>query len=509
MRGNYKFPFQLFCQGENLLENFIPGVNSNEVYSNTYRLVSDYKNLFPNGCEVINRVYDELILSEQIFDVKTSKARKIIFDFMNNLTVTNYRVLFNFLYFIQGRGADAMESFDSNDDLLTTQYEILSGFSVLHVINLLLCLSGGILYKDFILKDGTLMNLGYELNKVVQRDTVRTSKLFNYNEDSLKLLTLVYYGIEGVNNTLERIRKLNIESTLDKFYKTSKNVMFAFCYYYQRLLTFTNACEIEDVKRCFMNYSDRVVHFDLMDLFNGSGFEDMIYACMFNSNLEDLYTRKYLVPNSGIRIESEVPLELGGVKLSPEYRNTDCVVCEGYDELIGYYIFNLSRCPADVFCNYINLTGKFNNIFKFDSCNIQMFNFYGVEARNEIDPGKFIVCNIFNGISGVDQDGNLLNVSVKFNNYVSFDYPYEVTLPSYWKYKDTIKSSSSFSKNKEDSGVYVDKNIKINPFKRRLGAGQHRSPEADALAKKLCIKLKEDETIVDEFERTQKVKFIK
>lgn len=201
MRGNYKFTFKLFCQGENFLEKSIPGVDSNEVYSNTYRLVSDYKSLFPNGCEIIERVYDELILSEQIFDVKESKARKIIFDFMNNLTVTNYRVLFNFLYFIQGRGADAMESFDINnnnlnDDLLTTQYEILSGFSVLHVINLLLCLSGGILYKDFILKDGTPMNLGYELNKFVQKDTIRTSKLFDCNEDSLKILTLTLYGIE-------------------------------------------------------------------------------------------------------------------------------------------------------------------------------------------------------------------------------------------------------------------------------------------------------------------------
>lgn len=67
MRGNYKFPIQLFYQTEKLIRSqVIYEDKSNRIYNATYSLVSDYKNLFPNNNKVLDRVYDELFPKNSI-----------------------------------------------------------------------------------------------------------------------------------------------------------------------------------------------------------------------------------------------------------------------------------------------------------------------------------------------------------------------------------------------------------------------------------------------------------
>lgn len=67
MRGNYKFPIQLFHQTEKLIRSQVNHEDkSNRIYNATYSLVSDYKNLFPNNNKVLDRVYDELFSKNSI-----------------------------------------------------------------------------------------------------------------------------------------------------------------------------------------------------------------------------------------------------------------------------------------------------------------------------------------------------------------------------------------------------------------------------------------------------------
>ena len=69
-----------------------------------------------------------------------------------------------------------------------------------------------------------------------------------------------------------------------------------------------------------------------------------------------------------------------------------------------------------------------------------------------------------------------------------------------------MKSNSKLKEGGKPSSLLAEKKIKINVFKRKLPSGSVRSKQAEDLAKKYCIDLQDDETIVSSFERKQKVK---
>lgn len=128
-----------------------------------------------------------------------------------------------------------------------------------------------------------------------------------------------------------------------------------------------------------------------------------------------------------------------------------------------------------------------------------MFDFYGVHGRVQDGVERFTITNINKLADNIVSDEVL-----SLNCYYPTKIDYEVFMPEYWKYKDN--NSNNIKKTGEPISPIVSKMIRINAFKRRLAEGQHRSYEAESLAKKLCIQLDDDEIIVSPFERKQRIK---
>lgn len=214
----------------------------------------------------------------------------------------------------------------------------------------------------------------------------------------------------------------------------------------------------------------------------------MIGGDTYVKDLSDLYKRKYILPTGGILIEFK--------EYNYALKN---IISEGYDSIIGYYIFSLQLIHRRSGFSYFNLTGNFNSVAIVNNNLIVMFDFYGVHGRMQNGRERFTIANI-NKLS----DGLIDRKLMELNCYYVEKIDYEVLLPEYWKYRDN--TSDSRKKTGEINTPVVSKMIKINAFKRKLAEGQHRSYDAECLAKKLCIKLDDDETIVSPFERKQRIK---
>lgn len=270
--------------------------------------------------------------------------------------------------------------------------------------------------------------------------------------------------------------------------KYSNKSFFLFSLYYDKLVNIFNMMYIDEAKTVFENYMNfNIFRINPLDLILNY-VEDNVFSYIDRQDLKDLYKRKYIVPTSGVVLKFE------------EYSNIlENVIAEGYDDLIGYYIFSLQLISKRNNFSYFNLTGDFNSVAIVNNNLIAMFDFYGVHGRVQKGVERFTITNI-NKLADNILSGEMLAL----NCYYPSKIDYEVLMPEYWKYRGN--TSNPRKKTGEHNNPVVSKMIRINAFKRKLAEGQHRSYEAESLAKKLCIKLNNDETIVSPFERKQRVK---
>lgn len=109
----------------------------------------------------------------------------------------------------------------------------------------------------------------------------------------------------------------------------------------------------------------------------------MIGGDTYVKDLSDLYKRKYIVPASGVVLKFK------------EYNHTlENIIAEGYDYLIGYYIFSLQLINKRNNFSYFNLTGNFNSVAIVNNNLIAMFDFYGVHGRVQNGRERFTIANI-------------------------------------------------------------------------------------------------------------------
>lgn len=261
-----------------------------------------------------------------------------------------------------------------------------------------------------------------------------------------------------------------------------------FSLYYSKLVDLFNVMYVDEARSVFENYLD-------LDIFRNNSLdliltnaEDNIFSYIDREDLQDLYKRKYIVPTGGIVLKFE------------EYNNSlENIISEGYDDVIGYYIFSLQLIYKRSNFSYFNLTGNFNSVAVVNNNLIAMFDFYGVHGRTQDSRERFTITNLIKLADNLIEGGVL-----SLNCYYADKIDYEVLIPEYWKYRDN--TSASRKKTGDINTPVVSKMIKINAFKRKLAEGQHRSYDVECLAKKLCIKLNDDETIVSPFERKQRIK---
>lgn len=504
MPKNYKYNFLLSAFDS--LDTFfnIKDINSLNkqfgslnklIYENCYNIVLRYKKVFDfTDNSILDKIMDTLVLGNNIFELKNerdkSKRNDLLVDFISKCSINDFRIIHNFKLFM----VQEISSFCNLE--LTTQKEpkidfmdddkaLAVGVSF-KLLLLLTAVEGGIIYKPLNIK-GKMLDIGNELNKLINPKYFSQSALFDFD-------VTIFNAIREYMSVKKDVKsKKEVVNILSNFYKNhcikySNKSFFLFSLYYDKLVDIFNMMYIDDAKVVFENYLDlNIFKMNPLDLILNN-VEDNIFSYIDRKDLSDLYKRKYIVPTGGILMEFK--------EYNYALKN---IISEGYDSIIGYYIFSLQLIHRRSGFSYFNLTGNFNSVAIVNNNLIAMFDFYGVHGRMQNGRERFTIANI-NKLS----DGLIDRKLMELNCYYVEKIDYEVLLPEYWKYRDN--TSDSRKKTGEINTPVVSKMIKINAFKRKLAEGQHRSYDAKCLAKKLCIKLDDDETIVSPFERKQRIK---
>lgn len=504
MSKNYRYSF-LITAFDNLDEFFKIknmdyldeqfGSLNNLIYENCYTIIARYKKVFDfTDNSILDKIMDTLVLGNSIFELKNerdkSKRNDLLVDFISKCSIDDFRIIHNFkLFMVQEistfHGTKLVKQ--ENYDKKFLEYDKAIAIAICNKLLLLLtALEGGIIYRTLKVK-GKLLDLGNELNKLINPKYFSQSVLFDFDVDMFNAIR-EYLGIDKDVKS-----KREVVNILSNFYrnfctKYSSKSFFMFSLYYSKLVDLFNMMYVDEARSVFENYLD-------LDIFRNNSLdlilnnvEDNILSYIDREDLQDLYKRKYIVPTGGIVLKFE------------EYNNSlENIISEGYDDVIGYYIFSLQLIYKRSNFSYFNLTGNFNSVAVVNNNLIAMFDFYGVHGRTQDNRERFTIINLIKLANNIIEGGVL-----SLNCYYADKIDYEVLLPEYWKYRDNV--SASRKKTGDTSAPIVSKMIKINAFKRKLAEGQHRSYDAECLAKKLCIKLDDDETIVSPFERKQRIK---
>lgn len=504
MAKNYRYSF-LLTAFDNLDEFFsIKDMDSlikhfknlnTLIYENCYPIISGYKKVFNFADNsILDKIMDILVLGNNIFELRSeidkNRRNELLIDFISKCSVSDFRIIHNFKLFVVQEisaftGSELIGQSNYKEKYIDDDKAFALAISA-KLLSLLTTLEGGIIYKPLKVK-GKLLDLGNELNKLINPRYFSQSVLFDFDVEIFNAIR-EYIGVDKDVKS-----KKEVVSILSMFYKNhcikySNKSFFLFSLYYDKLVSLFNMMYIEEAKTVFENYMDfNVFRINPLDLILNN-VEDNIFAYIDRHDLKDLYKRKYIVPASGVALKFK------------EYNHIlENIIAEGYDDLIGYYIFSLQLINKRNNLSYFNLTGDFNSVAIVNNNLIAMFDFYGVHGRVQDGVERFTITNINKLADNIVSDEML-----SLNCYYPTKIDYEVFMPEYWKYKGN--NPNSIKKTGEPSSPIVSKMIKINAFKRKLAEGQHRSYEAESLAKKLCIQLDDDETIVSPFERKQRIK---
>lgn len=481
----YKFLMNIFKVG--VSSEDIPWdkleVHSLAVYNYLIRLKINYESKIGRKFGILDRIMDELYLGGILNSkVKIDKKYKTLVKFLKTLTKEDCRVINSFrLYMYQ-----EMNEIENVKDVMITACVPYFLFTTL---------AGGILYLPLEV-NGKKISIWKELDKL--HETGTSSPLY-INDDDANLVLASKMSDGYSDPVMDKIKdKKKIKALVHNIINGAFTYFKGEIYlrYYEHLLGLFNALAIPEVNRVYSNYIDiNFFKLNLGDMEFIMVDKDRRINFLHRGTLKDLYSRKYLVPKNGVLLKTKIKRD----KAVTDYNYG--VVAEGYDDVIGYYIYNL-----DIFDKKCDVSGFFlttdtNSCAVVSPTVLSLFDFYGVNPEVFKD-----------GKRGYLYGDLLLGRKILFNKnceveriiqrYKETDY--EVLLPSYWKYRGQIIPNND--KTGEAENVLVTEMIKISAFKRNLAKGQHRSQKADALAKKLCIKLKEGETIVSPFERKQKVK---
>jgi len=452
---------------------------------------------------IIDKFLDGIYLSKVLINKDINKVYKALTTFMKNCSEKDFRVLY--LYRLKLYNFMLKES-------IPYEYCYLIPYVTLTII------CGGILYLPLSVGNKSI-NLGKDLDDLVNPEKFFSSKLV---KEDFKLECYYRKEDEKLNSRFIESKKKEIATNCFK-----KSLGFLNTYI-EKLLSIYNCLHIptvnnnvkeyvdldlfklvikdvdDDLGKAILDADPKYVTLNISALFLGEG-EELKTEFKFpnlvvNSDLKTLRERKYILPKGGVVVVPEI------------MKKNSSLILEGYDDLIGYYICQLSDNGYDKHFNLINLTTNVNNIYKVDVNLLSLFNLYKVpytpleksdKVFNTVNEGLRVLDfkDMFKAVYNIDD----CVVKIKGCNYIYEDIHIDIFKPSYWKYKG-IANNSNHKELDYNKNLLAEKIVKINAFKRKLPSGNKRSNNADLLSKKYCIDLEEDETIVSSFERKQKVK---
>lgn len=461
---NSKYSVMAFESTSDVLSE---GVYS-EVYGYLYKFKSERVTL---ECSCLDSIIDALLSeSNNILSADVNKLFVTVKKILSRSSVEDFRVFFLFYIYLDyvlvdlGTPSSEIEKINIKVDtnVLATLHYLSSTFCIL---------AGGILYKP-VKVNNSFLTIGLELDKIFD---------INYNG--------FIYNSEGTEKKLSDTGVM-VKFTNKLFNKSKSPILYkGLRDYYDSLLNLCNALFLEGFcKSLYGKISiddfkiSTVLLMHSLDWFN-SGDSPLSEHRIERNFIETFYSRKVMIPS-------------GGVVMSIEETRGDVLLLESDDDTMGYSIFTMDRCEE------VGIT----------SCNFIFLSFRESTIRRPLGFVKYMM-DVYRTIDKIPDKG-FLSVPVRYDvsgTKVSVDLiltsmgelgDYEVYSPDYWKYRGKFNTSGSSEPNLTDS--FIKKRITINPFKRRLPRGHARSQSAEEKARRMCIKLEEDETIVSGFEKWQR-----
>ena len=464
----YKFLLRLYKNSNNIRmksENDISEAK-NYLYTNILPVIYEFKeNNKDVDCSFLDALLDKCLLAGELMTWDMNKEYRILKKFISKLNVIEFKIIHKLRLILEAKLIKEEVNLVCSRNKIT-----LFGCFIL----ILAICEGGVLYLPVKYKDKTI-NIGRQL------DALADLKELN-NENPI-----VRYTIES--NTTKKAARDFVRNINEKIAGcNNKYEGLIYSKYYIELLNLAFALTNPNVRSKVENYLTE-------DSFKYSP-QYLALVIKENKNLreryvaesnvaEELYNRKVLLPEDGVVIKNKE-------------EQCSTIVCECDDDIFGRIIFwhtwqdeigiHQSEC--------VLLTDKVTTIGSMMPGTEDVFNIYGVA-----DKFKDSNIDLISLAPLIDEESGEANIEVT-KAHVKVEEKQDMYAPVYWQYRNINSVQTSDSEDK----LYGQEIKLLAPFKRTLPMGQKRSEEASALAKKLCINLKDNETVVSGFERKQKVR---
>lgn len=455
-------------------------VDRDVIYNNLIELYYLFKKSLPESTDtsIVNKLIDFVVLGNRLDDsIDINKQYKFLIKFIDNMSIDDFRILHAFRYFF-------LHYFK---DVSITLYKTNHPDAIHRIIYLnrilIACITieGGILYNAIQIKDAKI-NIGRCLDDLFNVDHVE------------------YNHLTGLGFAFPKDFK---ESLYPRTFKLPVGFISLFDGEYSKYLNLCNMyynpaykfliLKYVNIKCLKMSLADKIDSFCTSVNYESSTISSDIVNSMFlmdHSYCNSFYSRKLLLP-------------AGGVKTSyiKDKINFLTVVNESYDPLLGYTIgaidVNKKVNSSYYDCSFstVYLQPEITDIHKICRMPYILYSLYSLEG------GKYDLINLEMCSSCFKPSDKRLQFDL--TNLQKYEFLRTTTDKEYKRYENSgYKSYDVESKSSVDK---VEKIVKVDAFTRKLPKGFHRSQSASELAKKYCINLEDNETIVDNFERVQKV----
>lgn len=478
----YKFLMRMYksCKNEmsiNIKDKSLISVIKTNFYEIFYKYVFLFKENNKNlNCNCLDKLLDEAYLTGDIISDNIDKEYKALRKYIKDLSLYDFKILHKFRLSLETVlvEIDPMDIADVELNMVLT-----------FLATIVLICEGGVLYLPIEYRQCKL-NLSKELDSFV-----------DLKIDSNKH-PLVQYGswtigklLEGQPNvSLTNGQKVTlINSVLKKFIDNEFSAGFGVHYLF--LLDLAFSLSNKAIRKVIENYITEDVFKYNVGYYTINIQEQPTLLNRFRLNEEEFdnfYDRKFLLPSSGICIKI------------PNESDSNILACECDDDVFGRRLFWFLMCDGSKFyaINDIHLETRYGTMRSYHNGTTTILDL--LDILNKFDENTLNFKGI--SISKSSEDGCYYRHE---KNSVAEELTYEVYQPTYWKYKGQTNNSTC-NTHSPSNKLYAEEIKKLSPFKRNLPAGQKRSEEATELAKKLCINLADNETVVGEFERKQRVR---
>ena len=464
----YKFLLRLYKSSNNTIMDSEEAINQVKSFLYTklqpliYKFKADHKNV---DCSVLDALLDKCLLVGELMTWDMNKEYKVLKKFISKLNLEQFKIIHKLRLILEDKIVKEETTLNCSENKLI----IFSCF----ILILTIC-EGGVLYLPLKYKDKTI-NIGRWLDSLIDLKQV--------NDEH----PIVRYTV--ASDTKEKATREFVRSLNEKLIECSnKYEGLIYNKYYMELLNLAFALNNPQLRSKIENYLTE-------DSFKYSA-QYLALAIDEDKNLRERYVAKSNVAEE--LYNRKVLLPEGGIVIKNKKEQCSTIVCECDDDIFGRMIFwytwmhEIGISQAEC----VFLTDKLTTLGRMMPGTEDVFNIYEIADKFKDSKIEFI------SLSPVVNNKTGEKIVEAIRSTVKAKEKHDMYTPVYWKYKDT----NIVQEFKSEDKLYGQEIKLLAPFKRTLPKGQKRSEEASALAKKLCINLKDNETVVSGFERKQKIR---